>query len=351
MKAVILVGGEGTRMRPLTETTPKPLLPFMNRPFLAHVLDHLAAHGVEEAVCSSPYLEEVFRALLASRQGVAPAVRWITEAEPLGTAGAVAGAREHLDDTFFVLNGDILTDLDLGDLLSHHRNRAAAATIALTEVADARPFGLVDRDADGRVRRFLEKPSEPVPGAVNAGTYVLEPGVLDAIPPGRMVSIERETYPLLIAGGHPVYGFVGRGYWRDLGTPAAYLEGHLDALEGIVDLFRGLSAPLLSRSAAVDPGSSIGRHVVVGDAASIAAGATVERAVLHEGARIEEGAVVEGSILGRGVVVGARAMVRDSVLGDGAEVGSGAVAVDVKLGPGERLDPQAGLNGAEREPD
>ena len=337
MKAVVLVGGEGTRMRPLTETTPKPLLPFMNRPFLAHVLDHLAAHGVEEAICSSPYLEAVFHSFLASRGGSPPLVRWITEPEPRGTAGAVAGAREHIDDSFFVLNGDILTDLDLTALLHHHRERGAVATITLTEVADARPFGLVERDPDGRVLAFREKPSEPVPGTVNAGTYVLEPSVLDAIPSGRMVSIERETYPDLIARDGPVHGYVGRGYWRDLGTPAAYLQGHLDALDGRLDLFRGTSAPFLADPGGIDAGSDIGTHVVAAEGVAVARGAVVDRSVLHTRASVGADAVVEGSILGVGSAVGAGARVRDAVLGEGAVIPSGAGAVDVRLRPGEHL--------------
>ena len=337
MKAVVLVGGEGTRMRPLTETTPKPLLPFMNRPFLAHVLDHLAAHGVREAICSSPNLEAVFHSFLESRRGMAPRVRWITEPQPLGTAGAVAGAREHLDGSFFVLNGDILTDLDLTALLRHHRERGAVATITLTQVADARPFGLIERDDDGRVLAFREKPADLVPGTVNAGTYVLEPTVLDAIPSGRMVSIERETYPNLIARGVAVHGYVGRGYWRDLGTPAAYLQGHLDALDGRLDLFRGTSAPLLAEPAGIEPGAEVGTHVVAAEAVAVAGGAVVDRSVLHAGVRIGAGAVVQNSILGKGSEIGEGAHIRDAVLGEGAVIPAGARATEVRLRPGERL--------------
>ena len=336
MKAVILVGGEGTRLRPLTETTPKPLLPFMNRPFLAHVLDHLGAHGVEEAVCSSPYLEATFHTFLESRRDMPPTVRWITEPEALGTAGAVAGAKEHLDGSFFVLNGDILTDLDLGALLGFHQERGAVATITLTEVADARPFGLVETDAEDRVLAFREKPSDPVAGTVNAGTYVLEPEALDAIPAGK-VSIERETYPLLIEQGRPVFGFIGKGYWRDLGTPEAYLDGHLDTLDGRVDLFRGVSRPFLAADVLVDAAARIGEHVVCSDGAAIGAGARVDRSVLHAEVRVGSGAVVEGSILGRGSEVGDGAVVRDSVLGDGAVVEAGAEVTDAKVRPGERL--------------
>ena len=335
MKAVVLVGGEGTRLRPLTETTPKPLLPFMNRPFLAHVLDHLAAHGVEEAVCSSPYLESTFHGFLESRRDALPAVRWITEPEALGTAGAVAGAKPHLDGPFLVLNGDILTDLDLSALLRFHREREAIATITLTEVADARPFGLVETDDDGRVLAFREKPSEPVAATVNAGTYVLDPEALEAIPPGK-VSIERETYPLLIERERPVYGFIGKGYWRDLGTPQAYLDGHLDTLDGRVDLFRGMSRPFLADDVVAGEGAAIGEHVVCAGGVVIGPGARLDRSVLHAGVRIGPRAVVEGSILGTGSEVGEGAVVRGSVLGDGAVVAAGAEVTDAKVRPGER---------------
>src|SRR5439155_23722078 len=173
VKAVLLVGGEATRLRPLTETIPKPLLPIVNRPFLHRVLDHLAQHGVHEVVASSSYLEESFTAFIAERHGD-PRITWITERDPLGTGGAIVNAMPFLDGTFLVLNGDILTDLDLTAMLDFHRSKGAVATIALHRVDDARPFGLVAAQPDGRVLEFREKPSELVPGDINAGTYVLE---------------------------------------------------------------------------------------------------------------------------------------------------------------------------------
>lgn len=322
MRAVVLVGGEGTRLRPLTETTPKPLLPFMNRPFLHHALDLLAAHGVHEVVLSSPYLEEEFRSFLDERRGE-PEITWIHEREPLGTCGAVVGARDLLDDTFLVCNGDILTDLDLTSMAAFHRERGAAATIALTRVEDARPFGLVDREEDGRVRAFREKPRDPIPGDVNAGTYVLEPRALEGIPRDVPVSIERETFPDLIGRGEPVFGFLAEAYWRDLGTPESYLAAHLDALEGRVRDVR-VEAPLLAAGAVIDDGASVGPSVVLGPGSSVARGASVERSVLHADVVIEEDATVEGSLLGVGAVVGAGATVRDAVLGAGARVRPGA---------------------------
>ena len=332
MKAVVLVGGEGTRLRPLTETVPKPLIPFLNRPFLHHVLDHLAAHGVHEAILSSPYLEEGFRGFIDSRQGD-PAITWITEEEPLGTSGAVAGALDLLDETFLVLNGDILTDLDLSALIAFHRRRGAVGTIALTRVADARPFGLVDTEPDGRVLAFREKPIELVPGTVNAGTYVLEPRALSDVPRGVMVSIERETFPGLIARDERLFAFVSDGYWRDLGTPEAYLQAHFDALEGRMgDRY---PQPLIGEGCRIAPDADVGRLVVLGDGSVVASEAIVEGSVLHEGVSVEQGAVVERTVLGPAVQVGAGAVVSDSLVASGARVAPGSRVEGARIRPGE----------------
>lgn len=326
MRAVVLVGGEGTRLRPLTETIPKPLIPLVDRPFLHHVLDHLARFGVHEVVLSSPYLEERFATFLEDRHGD-PRVTWITEAEPLGTGGAVANAvaAVGLDETFLVLNGDILTDLDLGAMLTLHRERGAAATIALTPVKDARPYGLVDLEGD-RVTAFREKPAEAVPGVVNAGTYALEPSAVSGTPPG-MVSIERETFPELIASGAPVHGFVADAYWMDLGTPEKYLQATFDALRGAV---RGLDyeSPYIDRRAVVSLRAHLGRWVVVGAGATIGHDASIDDSVILDGA-----------------VVGERAQVRDAVVGPGAVVGEGAIAADVVLGEGARVEPDTRAEG------
>src|SRR4029453_17252441 len=209
MRAVVLVGGEGTRLRPLTETIPKPLLPLMDRPSLDHVLDHLARHGVHEVVLSSPYLESTFHDFIEARRD--PTITWITEREPLGTGGAIVHALEHLGlEPFLALNGDILTDLDLTEMAAFHRERAADATIALHHVEDARAFGLVATGPDGRVVAVREKPEEPVPGDVNAGTYVLEPSALAGWIGSGNVSIERRIFPALIDEGRRGSGRVTR---------------------------------------------------------------------------------------------------------------------------------------------
>jgi mannose-1-phosphate guanylyltransferase len=317
MKAVVLVGGEGTRLRPLTETIPKPLLPFMNRAFLDQVLDHLAGHGVEEAILSSSYLGSRFAGYLERRSG-GPRVTWITEPEPLGTCGAIVGARRHLDGTFLVLNGDVLTDLDLTAMVRFHRECSAVATIALTHVEDARPFGLVEREADGRVLAFREKPTDPIPGDINAGTYVLEPRALDGVPEDVMVSIERETFPGLIARGEPVYSLLSDDYWRDLGTPEAYLQAHLDALAGLIG--GPYPAPLVGPGAEVDLTADVGSDVVLGEGVRVGAGARVATSVVQDGCAIGDRATVTGSILGPSTEVEAGATVTGSVLAEGARV-------------------------------
>lgn len=329
MKAVVLVGGEGTRLRPLTETIPKPLIPLVDRPFLDHLLDHLAQHGVDEALLSSPYLEDAFRPFLDGRRGE-PRVTWIREPSPLGTGGAVANAARDQDEAYLVLNGDVLTDLDLTALIAHHRGRHATATITVSAVEDARPFGLVLVDRDHRVLEFREKPADPVPGLVNAGTYVLEPEALVGVASDRAVSIEREVFPALIAAGRLVSGFVSEAYWMDLGTPEKYLRATFDALEGRIG---GLAytAPFVDPSSEVSLKSHLGRWVVVGPAVKIADDAEVEDSVLLAGAAVEEGARVRDSIIGPGARVGAGAVVVGSVLGEAALVPAGTTSHEARV--------------------
>ncbi len=335
MQAIVLVGGEGTRMRPLTRTIPKPLLPLVDRPFLQRLLEHLARHGVEEAILSSPYLEEAFGSFLREWSAV-PRVQWVTEPDPLGTGGAVANAARAVGETFLVCNGDILTDLDVTGLVAAHRAAGAVATIALTSVEDARPFGLVELDARRRVLAFREKPADPVPGLVNAGTYVLEPDALRDVATGRPTSIERDVFPRLIASGRMVLGFPSASYWIDVGTPENYLRATFDVLGGRIE---GLTyaRPYVDPTSVVDVGSTIGPLVVVGPSARIASGATVEDAVLMEGSTVEAGATVRGSILGPQAVVGAEAQLEGAVLAERAHVPDGLTATGARVEPGGTL--------------
>jgi mannose-1-phosphate guanylyltransferase len=338
VRAVVLVGGEGTRLRPLTETMPKPLVPLMDRPSLDHVLDHLALHGVHEVVLSSSYLEPTFHAFIEERHGD-PAITWITEPEPLGTGGAIVNALEALDtdEPFLALNGDILTDLDLNAMLALHRDRGAVVTIALTHVDDARPYGLVPMEGDGRVLEFREKPQELVPGDINAGTYVLDPAALQGWPRGEHVSIERQIFPALIADGRPLFGFPSGAYWMDLGTPEAYLRAHFDLLDGKVAGHRTYPSPFIL-SGGVHEAGVLGRHVVAAPGVYVAATATVEDSVLLEAASVEGAAVVRRSIVGWNAFVHAGAQVLDSVLGKGAEVGDGARVIDARVQPGAKIE-------------
>ncbi|MDA8343470.1 MAG: NDP-sugar synthase [Actinomycetota bacterium] len=336
MRAVVLVGGEGTRLRPLTLTTPKQMLPVVEQPMIERVVGHLGAHGVDEAVLSLGYRPDAF--INAYPEGRIAGVRivYAVEPSPLDTAGAIRFAAAHagIVETFLVVNGDVLTDLDVGALVAFHRERGAEASIALTPVDDPSAFGVVPTDERGRVTAFIEKPprDEAPTNLVNAGTYVLEPSVLDRVVPDRRVSIERETFPALVAGG-TLYAFGSDAYWLDTGTPAAYLRAHLDLVLGRRP---GPPAPGARADAALGEGvwriddvsvAGDGDHPAQVRRSLIAAGArvedaaSVERSVVGAGVVVEEGAVVVGSVLLPGCRVAARARVEDSIVGPGATVG------------------------------
>ncbi len=331
MRAVVLVGGEGTRMRPLTETIPKPLLPLMGRPFLHHVLDHLVAHGVHEAILSSPYLGSNFASFIEERHGD-PKITWITEDEPLGTGGAVLNALDQVGtDPFFVLNGDILTDLDLTEMVAAHRERGSAVSISTFHVDDARAFGLVITDNASRILEFREKPEDLVPGDVNAGTYLIDLAVLQEFRRGVNTSIEREIFPVLIERGTPITAFDSDCYWLDLGTPEKYLRAHFDILEGRVGFEASVPAPFIDPTAEVDLRSQLGRWVVVGERVRIAEGVELEDSIALAGASVGRNAKVVGTVLGPSSVIGDDARVDGCVLGEGAEVPAGAVVAGEKI--------------------
>ena len=339
MRAVVLVGGEGTRLRPLTETIKKELLPLMDRAVLHHTLDHLSRHGVHEVILSSSYLEDTFRSFIEARRGD-PTITMITETEPLGTGGAIVNALASVGtcQPYLALNGDILTDLDVTAMVASHRTRGAAATIALAHVGDARAFGLVATQADGRVMEFREKPQERVPGDINAGTYVLQPSALSRWEPGSL-SIERDVFPALIADGLPVYGFSSDAYWIDLGTPEKYLQAHFDMLDGKIGSAPHYATPFVADSAAVQDGARLGRRAVVCARARIERGAVLEDSVVHPHAVVEEGATVRSSILGPRSRVGAGAVVSRSVLAEGAAVPAGVALDDARVSAGQVAAP------------
>lgn len=323
MKAVVLVGGFGTRLRPLTLTAPKQMLPVVDRTMLEHVVGGLGRHGVDEVVLSLGYKEDVFREAFPDGECAGVALRYAVEPEPLDTAGAVRFAAEAagIDETFIVVNGDVFTDLDVREVWDRHHEVGAEGTIALTPVDDPSRYGVVPTDPDGKVLGFVEKPPrETAPtNWINAGTYVLEPSVLARIDSGRKVSIERETFPAIVADGE-LWAVQSEAYWVDAGTPETYLQVQLDLIDGV----RGGEWNDVADSAMVASEADV-HHSVVMPGAVIEAGATVRDAVVSAGARIAAGATVDRSIVGPGAVVGADAHLRNlSMVGDSAVVDPGA---------------------------
>lgn len=339
MQALVLAGGEGTRLRPLTEAVPKPVLPLCGRPFMGFMLDWLGRHGVDDVVLSCGFLADEVRSVLGERHhGVR--LRYVEEDQPLGTAGPVRLAVDHgaLDERFLVLNGDILTDVDLGAMLDRHQTTGAVATLGLVAVEDTRSYGVVPTAAGGEVEAFLEKSDAPPPtNRVNAGIYVLERGLLEEVDSGRPVSFEREVFPGLVGRG--LFGHPVEGYWVDIGTPERYLEATYDLLAGVVesDLPPRDESGSLVAEGCITSGARIGPQSVLGPHCSVGAGASVERAVLHErvvvgeDCSIRESVVAAGAWLERGVRVEPGA-----VVGSGAQLEPGAV-----VAPGERVAPGA----------
>jgi mannose-1-phosphate guanylyltransferase len=323
--AVVLVGGQGTRLRPLTLTTPKPMLPTAGVPFLTHLLVRARDAGVDHAILSTSYRADVFRGHFGDGGDLGLRITYVTEPAPLGTGGGIRNVAAYLrDDDFLVFNGDVLSGVDLRALVTAHRDRGADVTLHLTEVADARAFGCVPTDADGRVTAFLEKMPEPVTNRINAGCYVFAPSVLDRIPAGRPVSVERETFPALLADGARVYGVVDTAYWLDLGTPAAFVKGCRDLALGTVASAALPGAPgeaLVLRGAAVADDAVVAGGTTVGRRARVGAGAYVEGSVLFDDADVGAGARVVGSVVGRGARVGEGCVLTGTVVGDGARIG------------------------------
>ena len=328
MQAIVLVGGEGTRLRPLTEAVPKPALTLVDRPFLAYVVEWLAGHGVEEVVLACGFLPDILREALGEEDRAGARIRYVAEPRPLGTAGAIRFAAESLGDElgerFVALNGDVLTDLDLSALLAAHESRPGArATIALHAVEDAAAYGLVRREPAGEeVSAFLEKTGEHEPGEVNAGMYVLERSVLDLIPAGEEVSIERDVFPRLVGDG--LGGLPLDGYWVDIGTPDRYLQASWDILEGAVETRVEPTGPgrYVDPTSEVAEDAALGPRLVLVPGSCVAAGAELRESVLLAGAVVGEGARVAGSVLAPGAVVEPGAMVEGAVVGGDERVGA-----------------------------
>jgi mannose-1-phosphate guanylyltransferase len=367
MQAVILVGGEGTRLRPLTSTMPKPVVPLVDRPMMVYMLEWLRGHGIEDVIMSCGFKATKVREVLGDGSQLGISLRFVEEPDPRGTAGALKFAEEFLDGRFLMLNGDVLTDIDLTAQIARHEATGAAATLALVPVLDPSSYGLVRLRADGAVDEFLEKPSADAvldTNLISAGAYVLERSVLDLIAPDRNVSIEREVWPALVDDG--LYGFVDDdAYWIDVGTPERYLQATFDILEGNVRT--GVAKKLGAGYLAVDPsaqvagravppaivgagsqiaeGAHVGSLAVLADDVSIGVGSVVERAVVMQGATVGDGCILRDCIVGPGVRVGDRSQViGGAMLGEGVTIGAdNIVARGARLFPGMEV-PDGGLS-------
>lgn len=339
MQALVLAGGEGSRLRPLTYTTPKPVMPLAGRPFLSFMLEWLRGHGVTEVILSCGFMSDGVRDVLGDVYG-GMRLRYAVEDEPLGTAGPLRLALDEglLHETLFVLNGDVLNDMDLTAQLAWHAEKRARATLALIEVGDTASYGVVPTDGEGRVSEFLEKSDGPAPtNRVNAGAYVIERDVIEQlVPAGRQVSFEREVFPALVGDG--LYGFPAAGYWIDIGTPSRYMEATWDLLAGRPESSlapRDETGSLIG-TGCLTAGANIGPQSVLGDRCSVGSDSVVERSVLFDRVAVGPDCLLRDCVLAEGVRVGAGARVEpgalvgaDSVIGDGA-----VVEGDARIEPG-----------------
>lgn len=363
MKAVVLVGGQGTRLRPLTLRTPKPMVPLANKPFLSYVLEHLKKNGIEDVVFSMGYLPDGIKAYFGDGGSFGLNIAYVVEDKPLGTAGAVKNVEDYIrDGDFLVLNGDILTDLDIRDLVEFHRSCGAEGTIALTPVENPTAYGLVRTGDNGEVRGFLEKPSwdQIDTNLINAGTYVLKSSVLDLIPSGVEHSFERGVFPKLVGKG--LYGYRSESYWLDIGTPEKYLRAHYDILEknvktsisecltqdfvcvqGQIELHpdaKLVPPVLIGEGTVIEAGARIGRMAVIGSGCRIASGTVVEESVVQEVCVLDASVQVRRSIIARGTTIGPGTVVSGgAVIGEDARVGGGNVLTNnIRVYPGTVIE-------------
>jgi mannose-1-phosphate guanylyltransferase len=304
------------------------MLPFAGVPFLTHQLARLKAAGVEHVVLATSYRSEVFAEYFGSGKDLGLRIDYVTETEPMGTGGGIRNVARRLEsgpeDPVIIVNGDVLSGHDIAAQLELHRRRTAAVTLHLVEVEDARPFGCVPTDSHNRVTGFIEKSPEPVTNRINAGCYVFARQVIDEIPEGRVVSVERETFPGLLEAKQIVLGYVDNSYWLDVGTPRAFVRGSADVVEGVVEspaLPGPVGESLIHPDASVHPNAVISGGSVIGPRSVVESGATVHRTVVSDGAHIGSGAVIGFSLIGRRAVIGRKAMLNDVVIGEGAKIG------------------------------
>ena len=327
LKAVILVGGEGTRLQPLTYHMPKPMLPVLNRPFLEHTIAYLREYGVESIILTLSYLPEVIRNYFGDGSSLGVRLTYAMEKNPLGTAGAIKNVERHLGSTFVVLNGDIFTGLNLTDIFAFHRHKRAKATIALTWVDNPCAFGVVETDSDGRVKRFIEKPSPDrvTTNWINAGIYILEPEVLGHVPANIHYMFEKGLFPLLLELGEPVYGYPLSGYWLDMGTPEKYLRLNYDLLlseaKSLLIQALGKDEVCCDEDVIIHPSAEIVGPAAIGSKCRIGQRVYIKGpVVMGSDCYVGEGASIESAVLWRGVNVGAGARLKQCVVGGNTKI-------------------------------
>ena len=337
LKAVILVGGLGTRLRPLTDNMPKPMVPVLNRPAMEHNIVYLKQYGIEDIILAMNYLPDAIKGYFGDGSRCGVRLTYCLEKEPMGTAGAVKNVADHLDSTFFVVNVDDFTNANLADMFVFHRENKAKATVLLTKVEDPSAFGVVETDKNNKVKRFIEKPprAEATTNLINAGYYILEPEVLKYIPSNTHYMFERGLFPGLLEAGEPVYGYPYHGFWLDMGTPGKYFSLNMDILMSRV------KSPLVTPFTLDKEGVRRGADVIVHPAAVISPPVLIDSgcrvgkgvrvtgpAVIGRGCRLDEGAVVENSILWDNVTVGINARLSGSIAGTGAVIGANQSLAD-----------------------
>jgi len=349
IEAILLVGGQGTRLRPLTIGTPKPLLPTAGVPFLAHQLARAAAAGITRVVLATSYRAEMFADQFGDGSAFGLQLECVQEEVPLGTGGGIRNAAASLrsgpDEPVVVLNGDILSGHDLGAQLELHAKEEAAVTLHLVEVPDPARFGCVPTDSGGRVTAFLEKTPRPLTNLINAGCYVFRRRVIDEIPAGQVVSVERVTFPALISAGQVVMGYPDTAYWLDVGTPEAYVRGSCDLVLGRL-ASAALPGPcgqaLVLPGAVLEPGAQVLGGSVIGAGSRVGEGARIEGSVLFDGVIIGAGAAITGSVIGSSARIGEGAVIDGAVIGDGAHIAEGnELRGGLRVWPGTRLGPTA----------
>jgi mannose-1-phosphate guanylyltransferase len=349
LEAIVLVGGQGTRLRPLTVDRPKQLVPCAGVPFLAHQLARAVASGITRVILATCFRPDLIEAAFGDGSAFGLEISYVEEAVPLDTGGGIRNAASQLrggpEDPVVVLNGDLLSGHDLAAQLDLHTKADAAVTLHLVEVTDPARFGCVPTDADGRVTAFLEKTPHPVTNRVNAGCYVFRRAFIDQIPAGVPVSVERETFPGLIVAGETVLGYVDTSYWLDVGTPEAFVQGSRDLVRGFLPS-AALPGPcgdaLLLPGARVEPGATVTGGTVIGAGTLVGAGARVDGAVVCDRAVIGAGAVVTASIVGAGARIGAGVILDTAVIGDNAQIEPGnELRAGLRVWPNARLGPTA----------